>query len=51
VFLTSATSFVKAIVAVNGRPVGTGAPGPVTRQLFDLFARHVHGGRNATGRA
>lgn len=51
VFLTSATGFVKAIVAVNGRAVGTGAPGPVTRQLFDLFARHVHGGRNATERA
>lgn len=51
VFLTSATGFVKPIVAVDGCPVGTGAPGPVTRQLFDLFARHVHGGRNAAGRA
>jgi D-alanine transaminase len=47
-FITSATSFVKPIVAVDGRMVGDGAVGPVTRRLFDLFARHVQGGlRNA----
>jgi len=47
-FLTSATSFVKPIVAIDGRPVGDGKPGPVTRRLFDLFARHVKGDlRNA----
>lgn len=44
VFLTSATSFVKPLVAVDGEPVGDGTPGPVTRQLFALFARHVSGG-------
>ena len=43
-FLTSATSFVKPILAIDGRPVGDGTPGPVTRRLFDLFARHVKGG-------
>ena len=48
VFLTSATSFVKPILRVDGRVVGDGTPGPVTRRLFDLFARHVTGGlRNA----
>ncbi|MBC7800090.1 MAG: aminotransferase class IV, partial [Gemmatimonadaceae bacterium] len=47
VFLTSATSFVKPIVAIDGRPVGDGRPGPVTRTLFALFARHVHGLSNA----
>ena len=47
VFLTSATSFVKPITHVDGAPVGDGTPGPVTRQLFDLFARHVAGGVNA----
>lgn len=41
VFLTSATSFVKPIVAVDGRPVADGKVGPVTRRLFDMFARHV----------
>ena len=42
-FLTSATSFVKPIVAIDGRPVGDGTVGPLTRRLFDLFTRHVHG--------
>jgi D-alanine transaminase len=43
-FITSATSFVKPIVRVDGAPVGDGAVGPVTRRLFHLFARHVQGG-------
>lgn len=43
-FLTSATSFVKPIVQVDGAPVADGEVGPVTRQLFALFARHVQGG-------
>ena len=47
-FLTSATSFVKPILALDGQPVGDGRVGPVVRQLFDLFARHVKGDlRNA----
>jgi len=47
VFLTGATSFVKPIIAVDGQPVGNGTPGPVTRRLFALFARHVSGMSNA----
>ena len=43
-FITSATSFVKPIVRIDGAPVGDGAVGPVTRRLFELFARHVKGG-------
>jgi D-alanine transaminase len=43
-FLTSATSFVKPIVKIDGRAVGDGTVGPVTRRLFDLFSRHVHAG-------
>jgi D-alanine transaminase len=47
-FITSATSFVKPVVAIDGAQVGDGAVGPVARQLFELFARHVQGGlRNA----
>lgn len=46
-FLTSATSFVKPILAIDGQPVGDGRVGPVTRSLFALFARHVHGMSNA----
>lgn len=41
VFLTSATSFVKPVVAVDGVAVGAGVPGPVTRSLFAAFGRHV----------
>ena len=47
-FITSATSFVRPIIRLDGNPVGDGAVGPVTRRLFALFARHVTGGgRNA----
>jgi D-alanine transaminase len=48
VFLTSASSFVKPVLKLDGAPVGDGTVGPVTRHLFALFARHVQGGlRNA----
>ena len=43
-FLTSATSFVKPILAIDGNPVGDGTVGPVVRRLFEIFARHVQGG-------
>jgi len=43
-FLTSATSFVKPITRIDDATVGDGAVGPVTRRLFELFARHVEGG-------
>jgi len=47
-FISSATSFVKPITALDGAPVGDGAVGPVVRRLFDIFARHVKGDlRNA----
>jgi D-alanine transaminase len=46
VLLTSATSYVKPIVAVDGAPVGAGLAhegraGPVAQFLFELFAAHV----------
>ena len=46
VFITSATSFVKPITKLDGAPVGDGTVGPVTRQLFALFARHADAGSN-----
>lgn len=36
-FYTSASSFVMPVVAIDGRPVGDGAPGPVTRRLRALY--------------
>ena len=44
VFMTSATSFVRPITTLDGAKVGDGAPGPVTRRLFAIFARHAQGG-------
>lgn len=40
-FLTSATSFVKPITSVDGRAIGNGQVGFVTRRLFSMFAKHV----------
>lgn len=42
-FISSATSFVKPILFIDGKPVADGEVGPLTRRLFDLFARHVKG--------
>ncbi|WP_426957462.1 D-amino-acid transaminase [Muricoccus radiodurans] len=51
-FITSAGSFVKPVLSVDGRPVADGRPGPVARRLFEIFARHVKGPpRNAPGAA
>ena len=43
IFLTSATSFVKPMLRLDGAPVGDGSIGPVAGRLFGLFARHVQG--------
>jgi D-alanine transaminase len=37
-FLTSTTNDVMPVVAVDGRSVGDGTPGPLTRQLAAAFA-------------
>ncbi len=41
IFLTSATSFVKPILRLDGQPVGDGTIGDVARQVFALYARHL----------
>jgi branched-chain amino acid aminotransferase len=38
-FLTSTTREIVPIVQVDGRRIGTGVPGPVTRALLDAFRR------------
>ncbi|MCM3767148.1 D-amino-acid transaminase [Neobacillus niacini] len=41
VFLSSTTSEVMPIVKLDGKKVGNGAPGPVTRKLQELFVAEV----------
>jgi D-alanine transaminase len=36
-FLTSASNFVVPVVKIDGRPVGDGKPGPLTRRLRELY--------------
>jgi branched-chain amino acid aminotransferase len=40
-FLTSSTRGIQPLVVVEGRPVGTGRPGPVTLRLIDAFRETV----------
>ena len=40
-FLTSASQFVMPIVDIDGRMIGGGQPGPVTRKLRDLFLQEA----------
>jgi D-alanine transaminase len=48
VFLTSASSYVRPVVAIDGAPIGDGTPGPVTRRLYLLLLTALRGGlRNA----
>ena len=45
-FLTSATNFVMPVVEIDGRRIGGGQPGPVTRRLRELYiaaAKHEAG--------
>lgn len=46
-FLTSSLRGVMPVVRVDGRPVGAGAPGPVTRRLAATYERFL--GRIAAG--
>jgi branched-chain amino acid aminotransferase len=41
VFLTSAARNILPVTAVDGRAIGSGAPGPLTRRLMALFERMV----------
>jgi D-alanine transaminase len=36
-FTTSATSFVKPVIEVDGKRIGGGQPGPMARRLRDLY--------------
>ena len=36
-FITAASAFVTPVVEIDGRPVGDGRPGPMTRRLRELY--------------
>ena len=40
-FLTSTTSFVMPVVAIDDTPIGDGKPGDVSLQLFDAYCRYL----------
>jgi len=40
-FLSSATTLVLPIVSIDGNPIGSGKPGPVTQQVRDLYLQMV----------
>jgi branched-subunit amino acid aminotransferase/4-amino-4-deoxychorismate lyase len=40
-FITSASRGVLPVTRIDGRAVGDGRPGPVTREVMDRFAAHV----------
>ncbi len=41
-FLTGTTYEILPVVRVDGHPVGTGRPGPLTRQLQEAYRRASH---------
>lgn len=43
-FLTSSLREVLAVVGLDGRPIGSGAPGPIARRLRARYAMIVRGG-------
>jgi D-alanine transaminase len=43
VFITGTTTDVAPIVALDGQPVGSGTPGPVTRRVQQAFLARLHG--------
>lgn len=40
-FLTGTTSDVMPVVTIDGKPVGSGRPGPITMRLYEALARRL----------
>jgi D-alanine transaminase len=43
-FITSATNFVMPVTEIDGRKIGGGQPGPLTRRLRELYIAHARAG-------
>lgn len=41
-FITSTTREISPVTSIDGRPVGNGKPGPVTKTLLDAYRRSAH---------
>lgn len=46
-FITSTTSFVLPVTRIDGKEIGDGRPGPVTRALLASYVDHVENGAGA----
>lgn len=42
-FITSASGFVMPVVQLDGKPIGNGTPGPLTRRLRELYLQMARG--------
>ena len=42
-FITSTTRELSPVTTIDGRPVGSGTPGPLTKALLDGYRRRAHG--------
>jgi D-alanine transaminase len=40
-FLTSTSSFLLPVVEIDGKKIGKGTPGPVSRRMMELYNNHV----------
>jgi branched-chain amino acid aminotransferase len=40
-FLTGSGAEVVPVTRIDGRPIGAGEVGPITRKLIDAFHRHI----------
>ena len=40
-FLTSSSTFIKPVIRIDGRDIGDGKTGPLTRKLIGLYAEHL----------
>jgi branched-chain amino acid aminotransferase len=47
-FITGTTREVTPVVSVDGRPIGTGRPGPITLRLLEAFRARVRTGLRAS---
>jgi len=42
-FITSTTKMIRPVVAIDGKPIGNGQPGPVTTAMAKQLYKRVYG--------